>query len=402
MTDMWIPNTEQDILTATETSSLQESATFDAKREVSSKNVDIAIDISAMANSAGGVLLYGLAEDETGRPVVVSPFPLKGQPERIDQVVRTSVDEVPDFKLKAIPTSSNHLLGFIAVVVPPSDRAPHMVIVKGERRYYGRGEKGNYILSQVEVARLYERRERPRDAILALLQESISRPPIPEGPAFAYLHVVARPIFRGESIIERALGVGENARQLLNNLVVQAQSSISTGKDYAPTFLAPGNWRREADGYLGKLSYASEGDRRAGASTLELRVRFDGGGSLFCGRAAEIDEYTGVSSKLFFSSIVAGNTTKFIYLLGELYRRASYFGNVEIGVALTGLIGCVPYEGRMMYRQPHHYQGPSQFLKTSSVSADSLFEEPTKVAAPLLMPIIDAIYQESHDPFKAG
>ncbi len=144
---MWIPKDEQDILTAIANQSLEETVTFDAKREIPKRNSDTAVDVSALANTAGGVLLYGIDEDEGGHPSIPMPFALSGQRERIDSIVRTSIDEVPSHRSFTIPDSGDESRGYLVVVVPPSERAPHMVIVKGERRFYGRGETGNYVKS---------------------------------------------------------------------------------------------------------------------------------------------------------------------------------------------------------------------------------------------------------------
>ena len=122
---------------------------------------------------AGGVLIYGIGEDENGFPNVPNPISLEGQGKRIEGILRTSIDEVPVFKVFAIQTKADSSKGYLIVVVPPSERAPHMVIVKGERRFYGRGEKGNYPLSQAEVARLYERRKFAEASILPILEEKI-------------------------------------------------------------------------------------------------------------------------------------------------------------------------------------------------------------------------------------
>lgn len=66
--------------------SIEEGPGFDAKRELPAKkrNVDVAIDIAAMAND-GGVLLYGVGQDEHERPTVLFPFELAGQGERVDR-----------------------------------------------------------------------------------------------------------------------------------------------------------------------------------------------------------------------------------------------------------------------------------------------------------------------------
>src|SRR5438552_238241 len=168
---MWIPKTETDIIAAARTGHLEETVTFDAKREIPPKNIETAKDVSAFANASGGVLVYGLGEDSNRRLTVLSPIVLEGQRERIEQIIRTSIDEVPSFSIFTIGTAKESSEGFVVVTVPPSERAPHMVVAKGERRFYGRGETGNYVLSQSEIARLYERRTTSGSDMLPLLDE---------------------------------------------------------------------------------------------------------------------------------------------------------------------------------------------------------------------------------------
>jgi predicted HTH transcriptional regulator len=68
---MWIPKDEQDIITAAASGGLEESVTFDAKREIPAKNSDTAKDVASLANTVGGVLLYGVDEDTSGRQIKV-------------------------------------------------------------------------------------------------------------------------------------------------------------------------------------------------------------------------------------------------------------------------------------------------------------------------------------------
>ncbi len=396
---MWIPRTEEEIVDAINRISLEETSTFDAKREIPAKNTETAKDVSAMANSAGGVLLYGVGEDQNRRLTILNPTPLRGQPERVEQIIRTSIDEVPNFNVISISTKSDPTLGYMAVVVPPSDRAPHMVIVKGERRYYGRGETGNYILSQIEIARLYERRIQASEGVLPLLDEHISRPPIQRDDRYTHLHVVARPVLHEEPILSRALSPNQKYRELCGDLVNHVSASINVGGSYSPDFTPSADWTREADGFLGKLRSASENDPRPSAHTLHVKVNFDGSASLFCGRAAEDGERADYPLKYFFAGIVGGNTTKFLALLGELYRRANYFGMVDIAVGLVGLERAIPYETRTRFDWYPRYQGNSSYRKAWRASASLLQVEPQNVAATLLMPIIDAIFEETHNPF---
>lgn len=428
---MWIPQSEQDIINAIANNSLEETETFDAKREIPPKNVETAKDVSAMANSAGGVIIYGIDEDTNGRPTILTPIVLEGQREKIDQIIRTSVSEVPYLNMRTIPTSSDATLGYLIVVTPPSERAPHMVIVKGEKRFYGRGETGNYPLSEPEVARLYERRKLVDANIIQFLEDAIIAAPIDESEDFAHLFVVAKPVFQDENLLNKAVekenqaiekqnqialsqaSSGDdyrivpviskiNATELLNQLIREVPNSETiVNSRYSPDFTPTYEWIRKPEGYFGKMQYASENTSRPDARTLYLQVNLDGSGRLFCGRAGD----TGVDSrnqpeKWFMSSIVAGNTTKFFALHGDLFERANYYGMVDVGVSLRGLYGRVAFEANWnFFDERYVYDGNDSYRSTSRVPAMMLRENPEQIAANLLMPLIDAVSQGKSKPF---
>ncbi len=391
---MWIPKDEQDIITAAASGGLEESVTFDAKREIPAKNLDTAKDVAALANTAGGVLLYGVDEDTSGRPTVLTPITLAGQRERIEQIIRTSIDEVPNFSLSAIQTSNDPLTGYLILLVPPSERAPHMVIVKGEQRFYGRGETSNYVLSQAEVARLYERRRTVVSDLLPALEKVVQAVP-PPGDQFAHLHVLVRPVLGRDDILNKALAPQQDHRKLLHELVEQLLRSRVFKTNYVPD-IQHSSWTRKPEGYLCQLNYESRNDDLWDGNILRLQVNLDGSASLFCGRAAE---QRGDKSKWFFSGVVAGNTVQLLSLLGRLYERSSYFGMVDIGVAVTGLNGCVPYETRARFHSLPRFEGPD-YRKATRVSALILLSDPRQVAAELVMPLIEAISQGTDNPFQ--
>src|SRR5215207_8708854 len=111
---MWVPATEHEILAAIEAKDLVETASFDAKASLPAKgkSKDLAIDVAAMSND-GGTLLYGVGEDENGRPTVPQPFKLAGARERVDQIVRTSISEPPDIQVREIQTNEDPSLGYL-------------------------------------------------------------------------------------------------------------------------------------------------------------------------------------------------------------------------------------------------------------------------------------------------
>lgn len=386
---MWIPKDEQDILTAVANQSLEETVTFDAKREIPKRNSDTAVDVSALANTAGGVLLYGVDEDEGGHPSIPMPFELSGQRERIDSILRTSVDEVPSYRSFTIPHSGDESKGYLVVVVPPSERAPHMVIVKGERRFYGRGETGNYVLSQAEVARLYERRGQvATSAINEMLDRSISAPPIPANEKFAHLYVVVRPVLSDDALLGKALMRGENIQGMLTKLAIEARDDRRlTDAQYDPDFNPPiGGWSQYPDSYRGRMSYAEEGKPDPDRYTLELTIESNGTGYLFCGRVA--DSLHG--EKIFLPAIAVGNTARMLGMLGRLFERASYYGMVDIGVAITNLQRCINDKARFGLGSVRRYDGPD-YRKSLRTSALNLIENPRQVAESILNPILEAL-----------
>lgn len=172
----WIPTTEAELRALLDRSALEESAVLELKREVGSRSLEVAKDIAAMAND-GGVILYGVAEDDHGQPGSLSPFPLAGAAARIDAIVSTAISEPPLLEIKTIPSESEEGAGYLVVVVPPSIRAPHMVVVKGHNRFYGRSAKGNVPLTEGDVARLYQRRQQAETDAEQLLEELISHAP---------------------------------------------------------------------------------------------------------------------------------------------------------------------------------------------------------------------------------
>ena len=128
---MWIPETEEEIVRAVNSGGLTESAIFDAKQDLSA-NREIAKDICAMTVN-GGSIIYGIGEDEHGHLTVLNPIDVAGQKERIASIVQTSISEPPEVRIVLIPTEADPSKGYLVVGVPPSPRAPHMVIVGGGR-----------------------------------------------------------------------------------------------------------------------------------------------------------------------------------------------------------------------------------------------------------------------------
>lgn len=396
---MWIPKSEKEIVGAVTTEALEETVAFDAKAELPSKNknIELAKDVAAMATD-GGVLLYGVAEDENGRPTVLNPIPLAGQRERISAIVQTSIAEPPFVRISEIPTHDDPEVGYIVVVVPPSERAPHMVVVKGDNRFYGRTDTGNRMLPEAEVARLYERRQWALVDMKAMLSEAIAE--YPQVDELVYMSFVARPVLSNESLLNRAIGEHDNYEsshttelsQLMSDVI---QKTNTTRSFYRPDFRLQSSWLLQPSGYLVAMSDFVRYDASVFEKmreTLELRVGYDGAFSLFSGRVGEVmgDE------RRIVAAAIAGLTMRSLVFVGTLYDKASYEGNVEVGILITRLRDGIPYDG-VMPRTIRPLK-MDEYYQSKSVSALAILENPNQITRDLVGPLFRTLYQSNYYP----
>jgi hypothetical protein len=402
---VWIPRSEQEIMAAIEAGSLVETATFDAKQALPAKgkSKDLAIDVAAMAND-GGILLYGIGEDEHGRPTVPNPIGLSGAAERVDQIVRSSISEPPTIKLHSIPAEADPGVGFLVLAVPPSARAPHMVIVGEENRYYGRSATGNVRLAEGEVARLYERRQRWEIDREGLLEEAIDRAPMEPHEDFAYLHLVARPLVPSEDVLERARG-DTHLGQFLNGLISDALGpdvfKPKSMSELYPDLSRVSDFRQSPRGWLTAQGFEEDWQRLAGPRrALVLEIGLDGSGYLFSGSAAEKHD----GRFLIYEDQIAGLMVRFMSVLGGLYDAAGYLGPVDVGGAVTGLAGGVSaaLQNNLMLRHSLQPYDGDRYLRTGRFMASALRDGPQDAARNLIVPLTRVITMEGYDPLSGG
>jgi hypothetical protein len=271
-----------------------------------------------------------------------------------------------------------------------------MVTVGKEHRYYGRGATGNVLLSEGEVARLYERRRQWEVDRSAMLDEAIESAPVPPREDFAYLHLVARPVVPDEELYDRA-SEGQQARQFLDGLISASSSEEAVPNKYSPDFSGVHHLVPHADGWAAIWGPAGMRDEREDpAHVLDLEVGLNGTGRLFCGRAAQRHP----RGFLIFEPLVADLTTKFLAVMGGLYAAGGYMGPVDVGVAVTGLRGGVSYFLRDNVWIDSTPYNKDQYRRTERLPASHLVGDPRGVASKMILPLLRAITRESYDPFS--
>lgn len=396
---MWIPASVEELEAAVSDGSLEEGSQLDFKEALPSKggNADIAVDVSAMTVD-GGVLVYGVGEDENKRPTQLTPIELPGAPERVDQVLRTSVNEPPAVRVVSLALADDPARGYLVVVVPASSRAPHQVVVSGkyQYRYYARGATGNRVLTESEIARLYARRLSWSFDRREHLKSLIDSAPFEPSTDLGYLHAFARPVVIDEDLWIRAAGDDPKA---LQRRMLHAAQRANEGMGYDPSIADAASWTRQgADTWRLSREENDEPQR-----CVRCDIGFDGSGRLFCGRAAERLPPKPYAADqpgplVIFEQIVAGNVASFFALMGELYAAASYAGLADIGVALTGIRGARASSMTNVIGHLEHGYGEDVYYTDLQVNAESL-EQPRDVTRRILSRFFDALVHPGYEPF---
>jgi hypothetical protein len=367
---MWIPADTAAIEDAARRDDLEETPSFDAKRELPAspkKNIDVAIDVAAMSTE-GGVLLYGIAEDDNKRPTILAPFPLAGAADRIGEIVAKSIAEVPYIDVREYRTEDDEAIGYLAVIVPQSARAPHQVTVGDDRRFYGRGAKGNRRLSEGEIALLYQRRQDWEQDRESLLGDALAQAPYGPQAGLANLIGFVRPVAPDRGIWDRAIAFA-GGRDELRKRLSDAAGSSRVQQSYSPNFIA-GHWTRQGadDWRLSSQSGSDHDDPKYAQYLVAARLNVDGRGHLFCGRA--VLSMDGIP--FIFEALIAGNFAGFLAMASTLYQLGGYHGHVDIGLVVAGLRG-----GYSHFRRDRH---ASMFQDHAGYNADA-YSRTERVAA---------------------
>lgn len=124
------------------------------------KKTELAKDVAAMANTIGGVLVLGLADDRKSRcPTAVVPVELTdGRLRQIRATVASRVRPTPRIELIAKEDAPGSNKGILLIAVPRSLDAPHAVEEEKLLFYPRRDGDTTPRMTEAEVATAYRRR----------------------------------------------------------------------------------------------------------------------------------------------------------------------------------------------------------------------------------------------------
>jgi len=403
---MWRPQSIEEFEQAVTTGALEEKHDFDAKRELPSNGKELAKDIAAMSTD-GGALVYGVEEDGNEQPRIPTPLELAGARERVDQVAQHSISPTPriEFVLLRLPDDDGR--GYLVVLIPASPQAPHQVTVGDDRRYYGRCETGNRRLSEIEIARLYERRERLNVDREKLLEQCIASSPV--GPAVpgkhGYLQAFAQPALRDDQLWDHAVEREQGNEQLLLRHLGESVRSVRADWGGAHLGVAP-NWRqRGADKWSLDTGLATDDPdalpvRRRAIADLSM----DGRCYLFYGGAADANERSEGNPPpfLLYERGLSLNLAQFLALVGSFFEAGGLYGQIDVGMAVTGIRGATSAHLYNDHLGSTPYQDEGAF-RTGRFDARLLTEDPTAIRRYLLDRLLKAISDgQEWDPLASG
>lgn len=190
-------------LDALVTERTEESRHLDFKRELpqqwtDEKKRELCADVSSFANTGGGYLFFGVDENSgvaSAVPGLQEDIDIDKSIVQLEQIIRTGIDpRLGGIVTYHIPTSKGK--GVIAVHVPRSWRAPHLVKHGDSFRMYARTSRGKQPLDAQEIRRTFESTGNPVEAIRRWRDDRIAKiladdtPVLLERGAKLALHVV--------------------------------------------------------------------------------------------------------------------------------------------------------------------------------------------------------------------
>jgi len=309
------------------------------KRELAggdAANKELAADLASLAND-GGLLFIGI--DEATGPGL-SPVPLAGLAERVEQVARTRVDEPLPLTFVQIESSRQVGHGYLVVRVPASPRAPHMA----NGRYWGRGDKTKHQLSNADVERLMALRERWAVNAEQALNDWIAKDPITgEQRQNAHLFVLADPVPPRDRLLLPVFTGDWNATfQRLVSATSHNGDAFSPDmpsglSNFSPT---PDGWAWYSYSFFGHREERAEAKGYDESRALKLEICENGQLRLMCGRAAERERQQFQPERLLLiEALCLGLAARMVSLTKNISVEAGFLGSWDFAVGVTGLHG---------------------------------------------------------------
>lgn len=218
-----------------------ESVTLEYKRDLPTGNTEarkeFLADISAMANTQGGVILFGVDEERdadgpTGIPKSDPYGVAEANADKLTQQILQRIQgglnpELTSVKVQALTVQGKMI---VAIGVPRSLYAPHAVWIDKSGKFYRRNDKGKYQVATTELRQMFLETQSWAEATDAFRLARINKiqdiaVPKYNGTVLTFLHIL--PLGR---LTESVQLFADNWQQLAINV----RHWVGGGIDYRP------------------------------------------------------------------------------------------------------------------------------------------------------------------------
>jgi len=275
-----------------------EQSRLDYKRELpgdsSSARADFLADVASLANTDGGVILFGVEaeRDANGKPtgapakvVGITELSVDAQILRLDSMIRDGIaPRISAIRYERVEHPDGDVF---ALRIPRSASSPHMITFEQRSRFYARGEAGKYPMDVHQVRDAFVRSEEQWHEVEAFRTERVQ-----EALAFSG----GRPLF-----ILHTIPAGSLRRRESYEL------NVPDLNDLQPIYAGGSNYRRNFDGLF--KYWAPRGEITSSVQVFRNGV-VEAVDASMLGRGAEIA-----------TGGVAEHVISYFRTLRETYRR---------------------------------------------------------------------------------
>ena len=162
------------------TDQIEESSRLEFKQSLNlatrEARCEVAKDVSAMANSAGGRIVYGIAESDRADGArsagTLIPLPDASIQASLENVIADAISPRPRYEIKKVTVDGGVVL--VLELYPSFGLDLHMVTAYDEGRFYRRAEQRVYRMSEAEVREAYARIARANADLERRIDEQVN------------------------------------------------------------------------------------------------------------------------------------------------------------------------------------------------------------------------------------
>jgi hypothetical protein len=385
----WPPRTEAQLKHAMDNKLLIESHKLDLKQDLKpseSATRGIAKDLAAFSVD-GGVIIIGVAETD---PLTLTPIPLDGLGERVEQIGLTTVDEPVRVTTFDIQSEADPAVGYLVIEVPVSGRAPHMV----DGRYYDRGNLNNIVLSDSAVQRWHEGKSKENSDLSEQARDELEQLTAGIPQPVTNLLLLAQPLGAREDLLmglQVSTSYKADTADLLHAASIGCHEPISALRE-------PTEVKRDALG-IAAITDLTPSTDMAGSKRAELV--FSDAGTLTLRSGGLIRAIPRIIGGVLIDGptrygilepLIIGHAELLVRVAGEV-SKYGFNGPWRFAVAATRLGGRISYT---LAVDPEHDERLSVYNRASyeratRASRAEIVESPNVVVRALVAPLLRAL-----------